>query len=151
MLSAEIIFTDASNLGCGILYDKSWCIVPFTGKYKWVEKTSIQFKELLAIVFCLCIFGSRLAGKCVALNCDNQAICYVLTSGRSKSPQIQALVRAVYYYANLYNMEYRAFHLYTDDNGPADALSRLRPAVFKSMVPGADCHMTSVVHPKLDF
>ena len=149
--SAEIIFTDASDLAMGIMYKNSWCIVQFAGKYEYMKHKSIAWRELCAVVLCIATFAEKLANKNVTMNIDNQAICHCVNSGKSKDPGIMALIRALYYYTSLSGIHYRALHLSSQDNSSADALSRIDLIKFFELNPYADVVMSKPVDIILDF
>ncbi len=52
------------------------------------------------------------------------------------------LTRALYYYTSIYHVNYKSVHLYSVDNGSADALSRLQFGWFQALNPLADQLMT---------
>ncbi len=151
MSKALLLFTDASNLGLGISFEQSWTMVPFTGKWAWAKHKSINYRELLAVLVGIVTYARRLAGSLLVMQVDNMSICQCLASGKSKNPDIMALIRSVYYYCNLYNIDYHPLHLYTHENAVSDSLSRLKLEVYKSMMPYSDMYMTDTVYPRLDF
>ncbi len=110
--NSELLFSDASDLACGMLYNNSWSVLTFTDNWAWLKHSSIQVRELMALLLCLSTWGSQLAGKNVIMNIDNLSIVHVLNSGRSKNSRIMSLVRATYFYTTMYNINYRAVHLY---------------------------------------
>ncbi len=151
MSKALVLFTDASNLAAGIAFENSWTIVPFEGDWQWVTRKSIQYRELLAVLVAISTHADRLANHSVAMHIDNESMCYALTSAKSKDASIMSLIRAIYYYVTKYSIIYKAFHLFTDQNVLADALSRKRTDLYKSMMPGCDTEMTPMIVPILDF
>ncbi len=53
----QIVFSDASDIGLGIVCDNSWSILQFTGRYEYLKHTTIAYRECVAIVLLLCVFG----------------------------------------------------------------------------------------------
>ncbi len=149
--TAEIVFSDASDYALGFLCHESWTIVEFTDDYSWIKSQTIAYKELLAVVFCIATFGDRLAQKQVAMNIDNSAVCWCVNTGKSKDVMLMSLIRVLYYYTSIYNIQYHAFHLFTDQNVSADALSRLNMERFWSLNPNADLAMTPPAEIIYDF
>ncbi len=62
---------------------------------------------------------------------DNMGMVQYINSGKSKDPAIMGLIRALYYYTSIYHVNYKSVHLYSVDNGSADALSRLQFGWFQ--------------------
>lgn len=140
--SADIIFTDASDLAAGICYENAWTIFTFDQQNSWMAGMSIAWRELFAVVLAIATYGPCIAGKDLIMNIDNQAICYCINSAKSKDPYIMNLVRALYYYTSVYHINYRAIHISTHDNWGADALSRLDVDTFKRFNPNSEDYMT---------
>jgi hypothetical protein len=118
------LFTDASDQAVSAYLNGQWCILPLTHEFIYIRTSSINFRELYAIVMALCTWATTLAGTKLLLYCDNLAICYVINSGVSKNPNIMKLIRFMFYICALHSIECRAVHLSTNDNGIADSLSR---------------------------
>lgn len=146
--NAELhLWTDASDLGYGCLYERSWIMQPFCAHY---TSRSIAWRELYAIVKATATWGSRLARKRVLFHCDNLAVVHILQSGTSKSPEIMQLVRAMFYICANNNIEYWAHHVPGVKNNAADSLSRLQMDIFRNLVPQADFHPT-IPKPLVQF
>ena len=79
------------------------------------------------------------------------AIQQCVEKGQGKDAEIMSLIRLLYYYTNKYNIEYESCHVYSHNNGMADALSRGRTDVFHSMHPHANKRMSRPMRVKLDF
>ena len=151
MQTANIVFTDAADGAAGILYNNSWSILTFTGEHQWMKSMNIAWKELMAVVLCIATFGHLLQNSQVAMNIDNEAVCYCINSAKSKDAKLMGLIRALYYYTTMYKIDYHAFHLYTDENASADALSRLDMNRFYRLNPSADSSMTPPASIIYDF
>ena len=114
------------------------------------EKT-IAWRELLAVVLTIATFGGILRYCDVIMNIDNQAIQTCIENGKSKDPEIMALIRCLYFYCAIYNINYRAIHLSSKCNQIADSVSRLNFALFRTLVPNAEVYMTNPVDIILNF
>jgi len=149
--ATTIVFTDASDIAVGIVCGRAWSIFEFTGKHLWMTKKSIAWRELFAVVLLLCTFGSSLQNQSVTMFVDNMSMVQCINAGRSKDPAIMGLIRALYYYTSIYHINYKSVHLYSTDNGSADALSRLQFSRFMSLNPLADKHITPPLECIIDF
>ena len=140
------LFTDASDLAVSAFFEGRWCVIPIQGAFAYLAHTSINFRELYAIVMALATWGRVLSGSKVSLNCDNLSVCQIINSGTSKSGDIMKLVRVLFFVCALYDIECRAEHLYTFDNSIADSLSRLNFDKFYSIVPySRTCHVIPTI------
>ena len=112
-----------------------------------MAKKSIAWRELVAVVLAVSTFGSILRYCDVLMNIDNQAIQQCVQNGKSRDPDIMALIRVLYFYCAIYNVNYNTVHLSSKCNQIADSASRVNIKQFKQLVPNADVYMT----PPADF
>ena len=133
------LYTDASDKAVAGYFNGAWYVELVTD-----TNHSINWRELYAVVLAAATWSKQWAGKRVLFHCDNQAICHVLCSQTSRSPELMQLVRALFYIAASTPFEFSATYVNTKKNCVADALSRLDFARFWNLVPGADVCMT---HP----
>ncbi len=110
----------------GIVCGNAWTVFEFTGKYLWMPKKPIAWREMFAVVLLLCTFGHSLHNRSVTMFVDNMGMVQCINSGKSKDSAIMGLIRALYYYTCIYHVNYKSVHLYSVDNGSADALRRLQ-------------------------
>ena len=96
--SAQVIFTDASNMALGAVYGFSWSILEFVGPYEYMLEKSIAWQEMAPIILCLAVFGTQLANQQVFMKVDNEAIRLSINKGYSKDPEVMCLIRSLYYY-----------------------------------------------------
>ncbi len=146
------MFTDASNQAVLAYFNGQWCILPFIHEFAHLRATSINFREFYAIIMALCTWATSLSGTRVLLYCDNLAICHVINSGTSKSPDIMKLVRFMFYLCALFSIECRAIHLSSSDNGIADSLSRLDFIRFELITSNIiTCQVSAVLPEYYEF
>ena len=124
LAQAHLIFTDASDGAAAAVSGRSWCYVPFEKSDQWMANMSIAWRELFAVVICIATFGESIQGQKVAMYTDNQAVYWCINTGKSRNTDLMCLIRTLYYYTTLYNIDYRAYYICTNDNIIADALSR---------------------------
>ena len=126
------LYTDASDIGIGCVFDKDWFYEKLNDACKCF---SINWRELYAITKAIATFGAKLAGKSVIFKCDNSSVVDILNSGTSPSPHMMSLVRSLFYYCAHYNIQCKAEWLQGSKNVDADNLSRLKIEEFKLQNP----------------
>ena len=148
---AELLFTDASDLGAGMVLGNRWSMFRFAGTHDWMKYKSIQWRELFAVVLALATFGPLLRYRDVLMNIDNQAIQISVAQGKSKEPELMAMIRAIYFYTSIHNITYQTVFVPGAQNHAADACSRLDVDRLRRCVPRAELVMTKPAKFKLDF
>lgn len=58
------------------------------------------------------------------MQCDNQGVCSVINSGKSRHPFMQAALRELWFLEAQYGFNLRCEHIRSQDNKLADLLSR---------------------------
>ena len=151
--TADAIYchTDASDLAAAALFKKSWTVWEFKDSSAWMKATNIAWREMFAVVLCLAVFGPRMSNKMVKMYIDNQAVIHCINTGTCKDEAIMSLIRALYYYITIYQINYRAYYVSSLDNAYSDSLSRLQYQRFNQLCPWADPIMTEPCHILLDF
>ena len=149
--SATLLFTDASDLGAGMVVDCKWAIFPFSGKNGWMTKKSIQWRELFAVLLAMSTFSHYLAGKEVLMNIDNQAMQVAVANGKSKEPELMAMIRVIYFYTSVHHINYQTVYISSANNSAADACSRLDVTRLRACLPGAEKSMTLIGKYMFDF
>lgn len=132
--------TDASStIGCGGVYGTHWFA------HRWSSDVlrlpfqhSSAFFEIIPIVIAASLWGHEWSRKRILLLCDNQAIVSVINKGRSKSSFIMPFVRRLTLLSMQHHFLLRASYISSNQNGPADALSRFQMARFRRLMPAAD-------------
>ncbi len=137
----ETVYTDASNVGLGIVYNMKWTLVPLVGDKRWLCNLPIHFREMLAVCVAVATHARSLANKRVLLMVDNQAIVYAINNGTIRCEKTMELVRSLYFVMSKYGIECKSEYIATDQNILADALSRLDFVHFRNNHQ-ADRHMT---------
>ena len=135
------LFTDASSVGFGAIYAKSWI------QGRWDESAneySIDFKELFAIVAAVMTWGSQWEGKRIVFFTDNLPITQIWHSGTSRSSDIMVLVRKLFLSAAQFGFSVSLKHILGIHNPIADALSRFQVLKFKQLAPDAEVISTQL-------
>lgn len=84
----------------------------------------INILEMLSVIICLKLWGSDFKGKRIQVFCDNNAVCTVINSGRSRCEILQDCLRELAFLSAIYECQIRAVYLDTQSNRIADRLSR---------------------------
>ena len=132
------LYTDASNKAVSGFYSNAW----FVELVEDPTITSINERELYAVVLAAATWSHAWGGKKVLFHCDNLAVCHILCNKTSKSPSLMALLRKLFYIAASSQFDFSAKWIDTKSNDVADALSRLDFSRFWKLVPDADIVMT---------
>ena len=151
MQTATILFTDASDVALAGICMPSWTMVHFSGDNEWISYKSIAYRELLAVVVTIATFGNRLRRHQVVINIDNMGMCHAIQSGKSPNTDIMGLLRALYFYSEIYNIDYHSVFIDTKSNSGADAISRLDFVRLYQVMPCADRLMTEPRDVIYDF
>ena len=101
-----ILFTDASDTAASGIIGNKWTVLTFDKKNSWMAKMPIAWRELLAVILAISTFGPIIRYADILMNIDNKAIQQCITNGKSKDPQIMALIRVLYFYCAIYNVNY---------------------------------------------
>jgi len=133
---AARITSDASgNWGCGAFSGQSWF------QLKWVEQLlghSITIKELIPIVVAAAIWGHKWRGSTVQILCDNAAVVAILNQNSSRDREVMHLLRCLTFITAKFQFLITARHIPGIENTAADALSRDKLDLFRSIYPQAD-------------
>ncbi|CAG2233744.1 unnamed protein product [Mytilus edulis] len=88
------------------------------------EQLHINALEMLTVVVCLKLWGTKLRGKRIIIKCDNQVTVTVINTGKSRNQFLQSCLREICFVAAINEFELRAVHIAGVDNRLADMLSR---------------------------
>ena len=146
--NSTVVYSDASDLGLGIVVNDDWSVYPFQGiNGRWLE-CPIHVRELLAVCVAVSTFHTALSNSKVTFMVDNMAICYAINAGTIRCPESMNLIRSLYYMLCKYNIDCKAQYIRTDENVLADALSRIDLQRFHNNKPSANKAMTFPLEPE---
>ena len=129
-LTSELIdmYSDSSrnfSLGFGAYCGSEWTSAQWDRRFMEKYEPSIEFLELYAVTVAvlnwICLFQNRR----ITLFCDNQAVVNMINNSASKCKRCMVLLRLIVLEGLIQNVRINAKHVKTNDNGKADALSRL--------------------------
>ena len=75
--------------------------------------------------------------KKILFHCNNQTIVDIWQKGSTRSPEIMALIRMLYFIATQYNVNVTITHIPGTSNLIADALSHFQIFCFRQLAPEA--------------
>ena len=140
LTSSDIkLFTDASSLGFGAIYNNSWIQGRWGPQF---DNLSIDYTELFAIVAAVLTWGAQWQGKRIIFFTDNQPITQIWNSGTTPSAPIMSLIRKMYLIAARLEFSISLKHVLGIYNPIADALSRFQMQKFYHFAPHADVNQT---------
>ena len=140
------IQTDASGTwGCGAFFEGKWFQSPWSPD--WLP-CNIMAKELVPIIFSCGVWGCHLARKRVLFQCDNYSLVAAINKGSSKDPLVMHLLRCLWMFVALYDIDIITEHIAGITNQVADMLSRNRAEQFLSQYPQVS-HLPTPLPPPL--
>ena len=129
------LFTDASSLGFGAVYDRQWFYAKWPASFSHYH---INFLELFAIVASVFTWGQSWQNKQIIFYTDSKSITNIWRSGTCINKDIMRLVRALFLFNAKFNINVLMHHIPGQTNVLADALSRLQVDKFRLHHPTAD-------------
>ena len=138
------LFTDASNVGFGIIYHQRWIAQTWPLCIANNTMYSIDFRELFAIYAAVATFSHEWVGKRLIFHTDNLTITQAWQKGTSKSTSLMPLIRTMLMNAAINNYSISFQHIPGVANRVADALSRQRLSEFRALVPDSELRETPV-------
>jgi len=139
----EVIASDACLVGCGAICGREFFHKEFPENIL-TKLYHINALELLSLVVAITIWSDKLVGKKVTVLCDNSATVWVINTGKTRDPVMQALLRELCYVCALNCFEIVAKHIPGENNRVPDMLSRwtispeLRQQFISSELPNLD-------------
>ena len=119
------LHTDASMLAWGGVLNEA---TPAHGFWRPRDKgRHITYLELQAVLESLRVFTAQLRGKSTLLWCDNLSVVHILNNVTTRSPEMMALLRRVWWLLDSEGISLRVQWISTHDNNMADDLSRGSP------------------------
>ena len=136
-----MLFTDASNLGMGGVFDKMWFSCSWPDHFLEFD---INFKEIFAIFAAICTWAKVLLNKQILVYCDNLNIVTVWKTGTCKNPHIMKAIRALFLCCASHNINLMTKHIEGKINTQADFLSRMQVGKFCKVQPLAEKDLCQV-------
>lgn len=118
-----IFSSDSSLTGCGGFWNGCYFHTKFPDRIM-KKGFHISVLEILSIIICLKLWGKHFKGQKIVVFCDNQSVCQIINSGKSRCEILQDSLREICYLAACNEFELRAQHLLSEENRISDILSR---------------------------
>ena len=94
------------------------------------NKPSIQYLELYAVTAAVTAWIHKLKNRRVSIFTDNDSVKTMLNTNTSSCKNCMVLIRIIVLLQLIHNTRIYAKHVKSEDNGPADDLSRLKIRKF---------------------
>ena len=151
----EIFSTDACLMGIGGIFEGNYfhrTLPEFILDKKW----NICVLELLAIIVAMRLWSLKFKGKCIIVHCDNESVCQVINTGRTRCPLLQEGLRELCFLAAVAQCQIKSVHLAGSENRIADCLSRWDQhesfrSEFERIVSGKEIKEWSVMDSDFNF
>ena len=144
----EISSDAAKSKGFGIIYGSSWCFGLWLTKMG--VKVSIAALELIPVVVAAHLWGDSWERKRIVFNVDNQSVVDAINSGLPKDNHLSFFIRELAKLSVLHSFSYKASHLRGINNKPADALSRGKISLFRTLCPDSKASPCQVLSSLLN-
>ena len=139
--------TDASGAwGCAAYFEGRWFQYPWPPN--WIP-CNIMPKELVPIVLSCGVWGSHFARQRILFQCDNNSVVTAINKGASKDPLVMHLLRCLWLFVALYDIDIVAEHIPGATNQVADMLSRNQTDQFHIQYPQVSRLPTPLPSPLL--
>ena len=140
------LYTDASDVGFGILYKRRWIAQRWpTHILDRLNEFNIDFRELFAIHAAVAMFAYEFEGRKILFITDNLPITQAWQKGTSSSGILMTLIRTILMTAAKNNFTLSLQHIPGVNNTAADLLSRMELVKFKFLMPW--CETTATIPP----
>ena len=137
------LYTDASGtLRWEVYWSGRWL------QARWSlndRKKDIVWKELFAIAAAVNSWGHYWRRKKVLFHCDNQSVCDTWHRSSSRSSEVMALVRILYFCAAKFDINVIIIHIAGSNNTIADALSCFQATRSYQLAPLAAPHPDNIL------
>ena len=118
---SKSVYLDACPSGLGAIFDTQ--VYALSLPQSWQE-VNIVYTEMINILVALKVWHIQWAGLKVRIQCDNQAVVSVLTTGKTCDKMMAKYARNVFLWPSAFNIDIQVVHVPGKMNPVADLLSR---------------------------
>ena len=129
-------------------FSTQWFQFPWSTE--WFTENIIT-KELVPIFVSCAIWGPILARKQTELQCNNQSLVSVINRGSAKDSTVMHLLRCLWFFTALFDIDIMATHIAGVSNEAADMLSRNHTKHFLTAHPQASQFSTPLPIPLINL
>lgn len=97
----RVCSSDACLHSCGGFCSGKYFHTKFPENFK-TRNYNITILEMFAIIICLKLWGSDFKGKRLQMFCDNQAVCQIINTGKSRCTILQDCLREIAFLAAIH-------------------------------------------------
>ena len=144
------LYTDASKnfmLGMGGFCGSSWFVQQWDSLVEELNP-SIEYLELLAVTAAVLLWIRKFQNRRICLFCDNLSVVHMLNSQSSMCRNYMVLIRLITLESMYRNVRIFGKHVRSEQNGIADALSRLQFNRFNDLSQDKDMDSLPVMIPE---
>ena len=130
------LYTDASEnfkLSCRGCFKNKWFFIRWDEAFMCEHEPSIEYLELYAVTVAVVLWVANFSNSRVALYCDNQAVVVMINDSSSSCRNCMLLIRIIVLQGLIHNVVIKARFARTRMNTKADAISRRKFQLFKSL------------------
>lgn len=141
------LYTDSANVGngCSAYFSGKWTYLPWPSRWNCSEiMRDMTYLELVPIALAIYLWGDQFSNKKILFYSDNAAVVSILNNRSSKSERVMSLLRPIVYFTLTLNFQFKAKHIFSVNNGIADAISRQQVKRFRQLAPSADLYPCAV-------
>ena len=145
----QLMQTDASGAwGCGSFWNGQW--IQWCWPPEWAQH-HIMIKELVPIVLSCAVWGRKLAGNRVLVECDNSSVVIVVNKHYTRDQMAMHLLRSLWFFVAHFDIDLKCKHIAGVDNSTGDQLSRNNLHLFFHLHPQATREPTPLPPPLLEI
>ena len=115
---------DACLKGAGGIRSDTYFRVKFPGWLLKSEKYTITHLELWVVIIGVKVWGKELSRRIIKIRSDNEAVSYILNTGRSQDLLLQKLLRELTWWLAKFEFKIKSQHLSRAKNTLPDLLNR---------------------------
>ena len=115
------------------------------------QEVNIAYTEMINILVALKVWHIQWAGLKVRIQCDNQAVVSVLTTGKTRDKVMAKYARNVFLWLSAFNTDIQVVHVPGKMNPVADLLSRWHKTVNNVSKLQALVHPVTWIHTTEDL
>ena len=122
--------------GAGAYCGAEWTVCKWDKACMESQKSSIEYLELYGVTIAVLLWIRKFKNSTIQLHCDNESVCKMIKRSSSRCKNCMVLIRLIVLECMIQNVDLSAEWVSTQDNGKADALSRLEFQRFRTLAKG---------------
>ena len=138
-------YVDASKseiLGFGGYSDSDWMQQRWGEGFIRIYDPSIEYLELYALTAAVVAWIHKFANRRIILFTDNESVKFMLNNNSSSCRNCMVLIRIIVLQSLIHNVRIYGKHVFSEENGIADSLSRFQHSRFKKLTKKRGLRMT---------